>query len=438
MSRRNQNAIFLRDGLCKCNDCEQLDDSFLRQTYNVERELDGKRCKCKKVFLATCCYNSSKVCSNCHKLEGLKSKDEEKAIEVPKVKGRNSKLVKNLQSASKFIQLEAGDYHPPHLKEFIKPVDLEEDLNYPVSTVGEDFKARIGTANVDLLSSIQPEDWRVFEEDIVNNTQVPSVHADTDNLNYEVDISPTQEYAASAASVAEDQLTVTRCSCSRCILLSDNSNPADIPCPECKIGFVNKRCSLDFSFMCSSCPRSEQCNCSLCIDESPRLAKRKNGVCRSCEIQPISLLCAMRNANCPACLSNTSGVKDSSTIPEYVLNSTKTTTVTSKSQLNFNQYFSGKSTVSKKGSIKKATPTVTEAATTKSTATLKVPVKRKSLITATQTTNIASDGVPPPQMDKDVEGDKKQSLDCFLVEDDDYIYGDSSNHSVDEELPEVS
>ncbi len=207
MSRRNQNAIFLRDGLCKCNDCEQLDDSFLRQTYNVERELDGKRCKCKKVFLATCCYNSSKVCSNCHKLEGLKSKDEEKAIEVPKVKGRNSKLVKNLQSASKFIQLEAGDYHPPHLKEFIKPVDLEEDLNYPVSTVGEDFKARIGTANVDLLSSIQPEDWRVFEEDIVNNTQVPSVHADTDNLNYEVDISPTQEYAASAASVAEDQLT---------------------------------------------------------------------------------------------------------------------------------------------------------------------------------------------------------------------------------------
>jgi hypothetical protein len=31
MSRRQQNAIFLRDGICKCYDCEQLDDSCLRQ-----------------------------------------------------------------------------------------------------------------------------------------------------------------------------------------------------------------------------------------------------------------------------------------------------------------------------------------------------------------------------------------------------------------------
>jgi hypothetical protein len=87
------------------------------------------------------------------------------------------------------------------LKEFIKPVDLEEVLNYPTIIVGDDFKARIGTANVDLLVSIQPEDWRVFEEDIVNTTQVPSVHADT-----EAEIFSTQEYAVSAASVvvAED------------------------------------------------------------------------------------------------------------------------------------------------------------------------------------------------------------------------------------------
>jgi hypothetical protein len=134
-------------------------------------------------------------------LEGLKSKDVEKAIVVPKVKGRNSKLVKNLQSASQFLQLDPGDYRPPHLKEFIKPVDLEEVLNYPTSIVGDNFKARIGTANVDLLVSIQPEDWRVFGEGIVNNTQVPSVHADT-----EAEIFSTQEYAVSAASVvvAED------------------------------------------------------------------------------------------------------------------------------------------------------------------------------------------------------------------------------------------
>jgi hypothetical protein len=66
MSRRQQNnAIFLRDGICKCYDCEQLDDSCLRQRYNVDIELDGKRCKCKKAFLATCCYNGSKVCSDC-------------------------------------------------------------------------------------------------------------------------------------------------------------------------------------------------------------------------------------------------------------------------------------------------------------------------------------------------------------------------------------
>jgi len=103
------------------------------------------------------------------------------------------------------------------LKEFIKPLEFEEVLKYPTSSVGEDFKARIGTANVDLLVSIQPEDWRVFEDDIVNNTQVPSVHADT-----VADIFPTQEYAASAANVVvvEDQLTVMWCSCSRCICAS--------------------------------------------------------------------------------------------------------------------------------------------------------------------------------------------------------------------------
>jgi hypothetical protein len=146
----------------------------------------------------------------------------------------------------------------------------------------------------------------------------------------------------------------------------------------------------------------------------------------------------MRNARCPACLSNTSGVKDSSTIPGYVLKRTETTTVTRKAQLNFNEYFTGKSTVAKKGGIKKATPTVTKAATTKTTAPLRVPAKRKSL-TATQTTTIiASGGVPPLQLDKDVEGENKQSMDGCLVEDDDYIYGDSSHVSVDEELPEVS
>jgi hypothetical protein len=365
-------------------------------------------------------------------LEGLKSKDEEKAIVVPKAKGRNPKLSKNLQSsASQFLQLEPGDYHPPHLKEFIKPLEFEEVLKYPISTVGEDFKALIGTANVDLLVSIQPEYWRVFEDGIVNNTQVPSVHADT-----VADIFPTQEYAASVANVvvAEDPSTVMWCSCSRCILLADNANPADMPCPECEIGFVNKRCSLEFSFLCSSCPKSEQCDCSFCIEESPRLAKRKNGVCRRCEIQPISILCSMRNAICPACLSNTSGVKDSSAIPVSVLNSTNTTTVTSKAQPNFNQFFTAKSSASKKGGTKKTIPKVTEAATKKS------PAKRKSL-TTTQTTTIASGGLSPHvamQMDNDVKGDQQQSIDGCPVEDEDYIYDDSSNHGVEEELPDVS
>ena len=216
-----------------------------------------------------------------------------------------------------------------------------------------------------------------------------------------------------------------------------------MPCPECKIGFVNKRCSLDFSFMCSSCPRSEQCNCSLCVEETPRLAKRRNGVCRMCEIQPISLLCSMRNGKCPACLSNTSGVKDSSTIPVSVTNSTKSTTVTTKAELNFNAFFTGKSTVAKKVAVKKSKPNVAEAETTKSTAPLKVPAKRKSL-TATQSSTIARGGVVHPlQLDKDLQNkqvdcEKNQSMDGCLAEDDDYVYGDSSHLSVDEELSEVS